>query len=205
MEMKTTQSCLTLWPHGWAHQAPPSMEFSIREFWNGVPFHASGDLPTQGSDLHLLRFLHWQMDSSSLAPDGKPLHRWSHSSFFRPLDVIAGVTRCRLFFSKVEENSGELVIWRKEKFRYKTTQIYIIQFWVPWLLWLFMTQWFDSKIVGLNAFECQDTTTIRPDFTNFKFNTWLVIRKMERLTCCVVKSTCHIIVTICNLRSRTEF
>ena len=134
MEMKTTQSCPTLWPHGQAHQAPPSMDFSIREFWNGLPFHASGDLPTQGSDLRLLRLLHWQMDSSSLAPDGKPPHKWSHSIFSRPLDVIGGVTRCRLFFSKVEENSGELVTWMKEKFRYKTTQIYIIQFWVPWLL-----------------------------------------------------------------------
>ena len=28
-----------------AHQAPPSMEFSRQEYWNGLPFPSPGDLP----------------------------------------------------------------------------------------------------------------------------------------------------------------
>ena len=31
-----------------AHQAPLSMEFSRQEYWNGLPFHSSGDLPYTG-------------------------------------------------------------------------------------------------------------------------------------------------------------
>ena len=40
----------------------------------GVDCHAllQGIFPTQGSNLHLLCFLHWQVDSLPLAPPGKP-------------------------------------------------------------------------------------------------------------------------------------
>ena len=31
-----------------AHQAPPSMEFSRREYWSGLPFPSPGDLPNPG-------------------------------------------------------------------------------------------------------------------------------------------------------------
>ena len=31
-----------------AHQVPLSMEFSRQEYWSGVPFHPSGDLPEPG-------------------------------------------------------------------------------------------------------------------------------------------------------------
>ena len=31
-----------------AHQAPPSMEFSRQEYWSGLPFPSSGDLPDPG-------------------------------------------------------------------------------------------------------------------------------------------------------------
>ena len=31
-----------------AHQAPPSMEFSRQEYWNGLPFPSPGDLPNPG-------------------------------------------------------------------------------------------------------------------------------------------------------------
>ena len=33
-----------------AHQAPPSMEFSIQEYWSGLPFPSPGIFPTQGSN-----------------------------------------------------------------------------------------------------------------------------------------------------------
>ena len=38
------QSCLTLW-NPMKHQALPSMEFSRKEYWNGLPFPTPGDLP----------------------------------------------------------------------------------------------------------------------------------------------------------------
>ena len=31
-----------------AHQAPLSMEFSSKEYWNGLPFPFPGDLPDPG-------------------------------------------------------------------------------------------------------------------------------------------------------------
>ena len=34
------------------------MEFSRQENWSGVPFLSPGDLPNQGSELHLLHLLH---------------------------------------------------------------------------------------------------------------------------------------------------
>ena len=33
------------------HQAPPSMEFSRQEDWNGLPFPSPGDLPNPGIEL----------------------------------------------------------------------------------------------------------------------------------------------------------
>ena len=33
-----------------AHQAPPSMGFSRQEYWSGLPFPSSGDLPNPGTE-----------------------------------------------------------------------------------------------------------------------------------------------------------
>ena len=41
-----------------AHQAPLSMRFSRQEYWSGFPFLLQEIFPTQGSNPHLLRFLH---------------------------------------------------------------------------------------------------------------------------------------------------
>ena len=43
-------SCVQLFAAPWAvaHQAPPSMEFSRQEYWNGLPFPTPGDLPDPG-------------------------------------------------------------------------------------------------------------------------------------------------------------
>ena len=44
-----TKSCLTLAsPCTVAHQAPLSMGFPRQEYWNGLPFPPSGDLPDPG-------------------------------------------------------------------------------------------------------------------------------------------------------------
>ena len=47
-----------------ACQATLSMKFSRQEYWSGLPFPTPGDLLTQGSNLHLLCLLHWEVDSS---------------------------------------------------------------------------------------------------------------------------------------------
>ena len=45
---------LCMWSHSvmsnslWAHEAPPTMAFSRQEYWSGLPFHSSGDLPDPG-------------------------------------------------------------------------------------------------------------------------------------------------------------
>ena len=55
-----------------ARQAPLSMGFSRQEDWSGLHFLLQGIFLTQGSNLHLLRLLHWQVGSLPLAPLGKP-------------------------------------------------------------------------------------------------------------------------------------
>ena len=55
------QSCLTVTPWTVAHQAPLSLEFPRQEYWSGLPFPPSGDLPNPGSNPHLVCLLHWQV------------------------------------------------------------------------------------------------------------------------------------------------
>ena len=45
-ESEVTQSCVTLWTV--PHQAPPSMGFSRKEYWSGLPFPSPRDLPDSG-------------------------------------------------------------------------------------------------------------------------------------------------------------
>ena len=45
---------------------------SRQEYWIRLPFPPPGDLPNQGSNLHLLSFLHWQADSLPLSHLGSP-------------------------------------------------------------------------------------------------------------------------------------
>ena len=44
-----------------ACQAPLIMGFSRQEYWSGLPHPPPEDLSDQGSNLHLLCFLHWQV------------------------------------------------------------------------------------------------------------------------------------------------
>ena len=66
-----------------AHQAPLSTEFSLQEYWSGLPFCIPGDLPDPGTSPRLLHFLRWQADSLLTALPGEVLfstHR-SHVGF----------------------------------------------------------------------------------------------------------------------------
>ena len=49
-----------------AHKAPLSMEFSRQEYWSGLPFPPSGDLPDPGIEPVPPVSLHWQVDSLPL-------------------------------------------------------------------------------------------------------------------------------------------
>ena len=60
-----------------AHQAPLCTGFPRQEYWSGVLFPTSADLPDQGSDLHLL---HWRVDSLPLSPQGSPNRRLGYDS-----------------------------------------------------------------------------------------------------------------------------
>ena len=52
-----------------ARQAPLSMEFSRKEYWNGKPFPSPGDLPNPGIEPQSPAL---QADSLPSEPPGKP-------------------------------------------------------------------------------------------------------------------------------------
>ena len=69
------QSCPTFRdPWTVALQAPLSIEFSMQEYWSGLPFPTRGHLPNPGikpvSNPCLLHLLHWQADSIPLCQVG---------------------------------------------------------------------------------------------------------------------------------------
>ena len=57
-------SCVSFLATPWtvACQAPLSMRFSREEYWRGLPFPTSGDLPNSGIEPILLYLLYWQVD-----------------------------------------------------------------------------------------------------------------------------------------------
>ena len=62
----------TLWTI--ASQALLSMGFSRQEYWSGLLWLPTGDLPNSGIDfVSLNKYLHWQAGSLPLAPPGKPI------------------------------------------------------------------------------------------------------------------------------------
>ena len=56
-----------------AHQVPLSMEFSLQEYWSGLPFPMPGDLPELGSNPCLLCLLHLEADFLPLCHLGSTL------------------------------------------------------------------------------------------------------------------------------------
>ena len=66
-------SCVQLFATPWteAYQAPPSMGFSRQEYWSGLPFPSSGDLPDPGIEPRSPAF---QADALTSEPSGKPLY-----------------------------------------------------------------------------------------------------------------------------------
>ena len=58
-----------------AHQAPPTMEFPRQEYWIGLPFPSSGDLPHPGVKPKTRALVHGFF---STEPPGKP-PKWNNT------------------------------------------------------------------------------------------------------------------------------
>ena len=80
-------SCILLFATPWAvtHQALLSMGFPDKNTGEGDHFLLQGTFPTQGSKPHLLRILHWQVDSLPLCHLGSPYMR-AHTQICTCLD-----------------------------------------------------------------------------------------------------------------------
>ena len=66
------QLFVTLWTV--AHQDPLSMGFSRQEYWSGLPYAPSGDLPDPGIKPASLMSPALTVGSLPLAPPGKPVN-----------------------------------------------------------------------------------------------------------------------------------
>ena len=67
--LSRVQLFTTLWTV--AHQAPLSMGFSRQEYWSGLSFPTSGDLPNPGiKSASPASLLHWQVGSLPLSHQG---------------------------------------------------------------------------------------------------------------------------------------
>ena len=83
-----------------AYQVSLSMGFSRQEYWSGLPFPSSGDLPDpeifliQGSNLS---FLHWQVDSLSLSHQRRP-HLGNRVSIWRAGELDVGMRKTPTHF-----------------------------------------------------------------------------------------------------------
>ena len=81
----------SLQPHGLAAlQALLSMGFSRQKYWSGLPFPSCRDLPNPGIEPTSFMSPALQMDSSPLAPPGKPTIRLKWSE-------VKSLSRVRLF------------------------------------------------------------------------------------------------------------
>ena len=69
-----------------------------------------GIFPTQGSNLHLVRLLHWQVDSLPLAPPGKPVNSDSLPDFqkhFGTEQDVLGASQVVLVVKNPPANAGD--------------------------------------------------------------------------------------------------
>ena len=83
------------------YQVSPSMRFSRREYWSGLPFPSPGDLPNPGIEP---RSLALQADTLPSEPPGKPF-RWQQlPSILRMRDFPDGQV-----LKNLPSNAGEWV------------------------------------------------------------------------------------------------
>jgi len=78
----------SLQPHGLASLP---IEFSRQEYWCALPFPSPGDLPNQGSNLHLLHLLNWLANSLPLCHLGSPFP-YNFGIYFLKTRVFSYIT-----------------------------------------------------------------------------------------------------------------
>ena len=96
-----------------AHQASLSMGFSRQEYWGVLPFPPPGDLPTQGSNLHLLhcrQILFWWVTGEAYNYVKTSLCFWESFAGLCRGDIITDL-KFTLSFEGTEEKKNK----RKEK------------------------------------------------------------------------------------------
>ena len=98
---------MTLWTV--AHQAPLSMRFSRQGYWSGWPCPPPGDLPNLGIKPGSSGLMHWQADSLSPAPPGKPKSPSGDSKMERTSDWEGRGTR----LAKTEKEYSERILRRE--------------------------------------------------------------------------------------------
>ena len=72
------------------------MGFFRQEYWTGLPFPPPGDLPDLGMESPFLHLLHWQEDSSPLAPPGSDDE---HLFIFLLVIYIPSSVKCLVIFA----------------------------------------------------------------------------------------------------------
>ena len=97
-----TQSYPTFFttPRTVAHQVLLSMGFPRQEYWSGLPFPSSEDLPNPRSNLCLL---HWQADSLSLTHQGSPFITLTHMLYTEGLFLEEWIQALRNQFEYMED------------------------------------------------------------------------------------------------------
>ena len=79
-----------------AYLAPPSMGFSRQEYWNGLPFPSSGDLPNLGIEPRSPAF---QAGSLPSEPPGKP------GDYYYPHST-AGETEAEWLRTRIQDHTA---------------------------------------------------------------------------------------------------
>ena len=94
-----------------AHQAPLSMGFPRQEYWSGLPFPTSGDLPNPGIEPMSLVSPALAGRFSTIAPPGSPSSRWY-------LKVISGRLNWQSRLQQVRDS------WAKHRCQGKKSQLH---------------------------------------------------------------------------------
>ena len=111
-------------PWGVACQAPLSVEFSRQEYWSGLPFPPTGDLPHPGTEPAAPVPLALQVNSLLLSHQGIPLTCLHVCTFFPPFVCMTysltlpknsiGIYilhSCCLFFGEAVVAQSECLFW----------------------------------------------------------------------------------------------
>ena len=79
-----------------------------QEYWSGLPFPSPGDVPTQGSNPHLL---HWQVDASLLSPHQYIFSCVVFSRFYSPEDSTGAPHSALMMKSRLLEATPPGYTW----------------------------------------------------------------------------------------------